>query len=455
MNYQSDRTSFPDGLPAAGTVLPNPNGTLPTSRFTGEPGWSSFERDSFSAGYILDHNFSDTFSLHQTLRYTVSEYDRSQVQNRGLGPDFRTIDRRARQGTQESERINVDTRVEWKFETASIQHELLAGIDYSYAIFDTVLNQGNIAGLDLFNPQYGTPVTTPNPVFDDRTNGSQTGVYLQDQIKPWERVTLLAGLRRDRVEEKLTDHLAGDAVTEQKDDASTYRLGIVYQTPFGLAPYASYTQSFQPVSGRDAQGNLFKPEEGEQYEVGIKFQPEGHQSSLTVSAFQLTRTNALTPDPADPLNFLAQTGEIVTKGVEIEGVATLANGLSLVATYTYNDTEVTESNDIDLHKRPTTVPRYMASAWVDYAFRNQGWSGLSAGAGVRYIGDTAGDPANTFFVPEYTLVDLALRYKLGNTRFALNASNIFDKEYVSTCFSSDSCYFGARRTVTGTVTFQW
>jgi iron complex outermembrane receptor protein len=119
------------------------------------------------------------------------------------------------------------------------------------------------------------------------------------------------------------------------------------------------------------------------------------------------------------------------------------------------DSEVTKSNDVDLGKRPTTVPAHMASFWSDYSVKDGFLSGLSAGAGVRYIGRTPGDFENTFFVPSYTLVDAALRYSIGSFRLAINANNIFDKEYVSTCFSIGSCYYGNRRTVIGTLAYTW
>jgi iron complex outermembrane receptor protein len=458
LNYQKDRTSFPDGVPAFGTVLPNPNGTIPINRFTGEPGWSKFSRSSHSIAYILDHRFNDVVSVHQTTRYDNSEYDRNQIQNRWLEPDMRTIARRARQGHQESSRIQTDTRAQFKFGADVVKHTVIAGIDYSHAQFKTRLNQGNIAGLDIFSPIYGAPVSTPNALFDDAERASYTGVYLQDQIKLWDRLIVVAGIRRDWAKDTLVDHLA-NTTTTQKDAANTHRVGVIYQAPHGIAPYASYTQSFVPVPGTDAHGQLFKPETGEQHEVGVKFQPPGTDSFITVSAYKLVRQNVLTPyiDPTNPgnLDFLIQTGEITTKGLEFEAVSNVTKELSLVGTYTANNTKVTGSNDIDLGKRPTTVPNYMASFWANYAFKSGSLEGFSLGAGARTIGSTPGDMANTFFVPAYTLMDAAIRYDFKGYRFSINANNLFDKHFISTCFSTDSCYFGRRRSVIATVAYRW
>jgi iron complex outermembrane receptor protein len=454
-SYQRDRTSFLDGLPAMGTVLFNPNGKIPTSRFTGEPDWSNFERTSYAVGYILDHNVTDALSLHQTARFTSSSYDRAQIQNQGLDDtDFRTIFRRARQSAQESERFAVDTRAQYKFDLASTKHDLVAGVDYIKAFFKTTMYQGNIDGLDIFNPIYGTPVATPDLRFDDQETADQMGLYAQDQIKLWDGLTVVAGIRKDWATDRLKDKIGGGPPTEQKDDAVTYRVGAVYEMPFGLAPYVSYAESFTPVSGFDEDGNLFQPETGEQYEAGIKYQPAGFESFITFAAFDLTRANVLTTDPSN-IDFQIQTGEIRTKGIEIEGVGTLNKEISFIATYTYNDAEVTKSNDADLGKRPTTVPEHMASFWGDYAFKSRPLDGLSFGAGVRYIGNLPGDMANTFYVPAYTLADGAIRYKYENVLFSLNANNVFDKEFVSVCYSDQSCYYGNRRSLIGSVTYKW
>lgn len=39
-------------------------------------------------------------------------------------------------------------------------------------------------------------------------------------------------------------------------------------------------------------------------------------------------------------------------------------------------------------RRPAEVPRNMASLWADYTFHETALSGLTVGAGARYIGNT-------------------------------------------------------------------
>jgi len=452
--FQQDGTSFPDGLPANGTVLSNPNGTIPTRRFVGEPGWSDFDRTTAAVGYVLDQALTDVFSFHQNVRYSFSSYDRNQVQNRDFSDDtLRTIDRRARKASQESSRINVDSRLQAEFGWEDISNQVIAGFDFTHGRFKTEMWQGDIDPLDLFDPDYGADVETPDVVFDDRETVTHQGAYLQAQTKLFDSLILVGGLRHDWSEDKIDDKLT-PATLKQKDDATTYRVGAVYLAPYGLAPYASYTTSFVPVFGTDAQDQPFKPETGKQIEVGLKFEPKGFRGSATISAFRIVRQNVQTPDPNDP-DFLVQTGEVTTRGLELDAVAGVTKNLNLTANVSLLDAEVTKSEDVDLGKRPTTIPETMASLWADYAFDEGTLEGLSFGAGFRYVGNSPGDSANTFFVPDYALFDAALRYQWRSLNLAINVNNIADKQYVSTCFALSSCYYGQRRSVIGTLTYRW
>src|SRR5262249_7767919 len=158
-------------------------------------------------------------------------------------------------------------------------HDLIAGLDYSKASLKTKSFQGTPDPLNLFRPVYGAPFDTPNDWINDKQTGTQTGLYLQDQMKLWNSLTIVGGVRKDWATLEVEDILGGKA-TEQKDEAVTYRLGAIYQLPFGLAPYVSYAESFTPVGDVDANGNFFKPETATQYEAGIKFQPKGLESSV-------------------------------------------------------------------------------------------------------------------------------------------------------------------------------
>jgi iron complex outermembrane recepter protein len=104
----------------------------------------------------------------------------------------------------------------------------------------------------------------------------------------------------------------------------------------------------------------------------------------------------------------------------------------------------------------------MASLWANYTLHSGLARGFGFGGGVRYVGFSYGDEANSFKVPAFTLVDATLHYDFGEMshvlrgyRIQVNANNLFDKSYVASCFSSEGCYFGLRRTVYATLKFDW
>ena len=281
---------------------------------------------------------------------------------------------------------------------------------------------------------------------------------MQDQIKvgSW---SLLLGGRHDWAKSEVKDRLK-KSTTKTSDRAFTGRAGLVYQFSNGLAPYVSYGESFSPVSGTDAAGKRFKPETGVQYEIGIRYQPPGSNSLVSIAAFDLRRQNVTTADLNNP-GKKVQTGEVTSRGIELEAKLSLNEDVSLIGAYSFNDVEVTKSNGKDRGKTPPQVPAQMASLWTQYAPENGALRGWSIGGGGRYGGSTY-DIDNSFKVPDYLVFDSALSFDLETlspdlegTRLELNATNLLDKEYVTSCYSENECYFGARRNVLATIRYQW
>lgn len=264
------------------------------------------------------------------------------------------------------------------------------------------------------------------------------------------------GGRYDRVKSEMENRLTdteSEQESEQDENEFTGRAGLVYLFDSGLAPYASYSESFLPTIGSNF-GEAFKPETGRQYEAGVKYQPTGVNSFITLAAFDLRRQNVLTTDPANPLNSV-QTGEIRSRGVEVEAVASLDIGLSLIAAYTYEDVEVTKSLAGDEGNRPTGVPEHLASLWGDYTIQGGPLGGLGFGAGVRYTGSTFANSENTFEVDDYTLVDAAIHYDWKGLSLAANAQNLFDEYYVGSCSGESFCGLGSARAIIGSVRYRW
>jgi iron complex outermembrane receptor protein len=455
-HYQQESTGDFQWVPASGSLTPTPNGKIPRSRNFGEPNFDHHDRSQYGVGYAFEHRTDNDWTFRQNLRYGHSVLDRAIAYGASLQADRRTLNRYAFTNDKDQHAFVVDNQAQWKFSNGGVSHTLLMGLDYQKINENNVSAFGNAPSLDIFNPIYGAPFAAP-AVYQDQNNGlQQTGLYLQDQIKINKNWVLSLGGRHDWAGTEILNHRNGTS-TRQNDSAFTGRAGLVYLSDVGLAPYVSYSQSFLPVVGTSATGSPFQPETGEQYEVGVKYQPIGSKSFVTLAAFDLTRQNIVDTVPTSSGFQQRQTGEVRSRGIEVEGVASFDSGLDLIASYTYLDAEITKSERPgEQGRRPEQTPNHMASVWANYTLRGGALSGLGIGGGVRYVGSTWGNIANTVKVPDYTVVDAALYYQRENVRFTLNVHNLFDKAYVASAFNGGTfTSWGAARTVKAGVTFRW
>jgi iron complex outermembrane receptor protein len=379
--------------------------------------------------------------------------------NQTTGNVVRIADRR----NQHMDTFAVDNQLQADFTTGSIRHILLSGVDYSWQDADVTFYRNFGPTLNVFNPVYGQPVTTPGP-----TNGltqadynqtiEQLGAYVQDQIHFDDHWLLTLGGRHDRVRNDFDNNIPNSQSTNQKDDAFTGRVGLTYVTDFGLAPYISYAESFAPNSGVSSQGSTFDPSEAEQWEVGVKYQPHD-DLLLTLAAYDLTKTNILTAErnsSGATTGFNVAEGEQRSRGIEAEARLKLGEHWDILGSYTYTKAQITRSNDGNQGNRPANVPEHMASAWVNYNFSDGSLRGLTLGAGARYVGSMYGNNANTFGADSYTLFDASASYKLTpQVTLAVYAQNLLNEDYTATCDAATSCYPGLERNLMTSVKYSW
>ncbi|QTG16791.1 TonB-dependent siderophore receptor (plasmid) [Agrobacterium tumefaciens] len=460
-------------LPANGTLYTRMYPELPRSAFPGEPGYDHYKSDQASVGYEFEHEVDDTWTIRQNLRYSYIGTDTQRVQPYCPAACNPTAFYRYAWAFPESARaVTVDNQAIGNFQTGDVAHTALFGLDYSYessryeeSALSPIFTPFN--GLD---PVYGaTAITRPPIATRIDQDRSQIGLYAQDQME-WNNFVFSLGGRYDWANtDTRTRTSVADNQVDQRDGKFTWRTGLVYNFDNGLSPYAGYSTSFNPASGTDRLGNAFEPTTGEQFEVGVKYQPNGSNSFVTLSAYHLTQDNVLSPDTTPGFtNYSVQTGQVRMRGVELEGKAEITDAFSVLASYAYTDSEITRANPnaagiSNEGNRFAFVPRQQASLWLDYTLQTSTiWDGLSFGGGARYTGQTFGDNANKFDIPSYTVFDAAVRYdfgkadpKLEGLKASLNVSNIFDRKYVSTCIAATGCYWGEGRTVYATLKYSW
>jgi iron complex outermembrane receptor protein len=441
---------------AAAFYIAAPDGS-PTNTLLSDPSFTRYSTDQASFSYKLEHHFNETWTARQNFRFQRLDGRFRDLNPLGFaaGDLSGTMPRSALATAERLDQTTLDTHVQARLQTGPVNHTVLTGIDWNRT--SATLKQFDATAatpsINVFNPVYPQPIPTPDALSLDATQKiDQVGFYIQDQVRLQNWILTLSG-RHDRVS-NVTDIAGLTDFFRNKDTAYTGRAGLTYLFSTGIAPYVSYSQSFLPQPGfdRDDEGRPFDPTRASQYEIGVKYQPTGGKGLFTIALFELTKTNVLTPDLRAG-GLLKATGEIRSRGVELEARTEVFRGLNFIGAFTYNDVKVTESTDGFAGKMPIRVPNTTTSGWLDYDLGtlNVDWlKGFGIGGGVRYVGRVFNDEANTSTTPSFTLFDAMLRYDHGPWRFIINANNIFDEKYYSAS-SGGNFFLGTRRSVIGTL----
>ncbi|GAK73058.1 putative ferrichrome-iron receptor [Agrobacterium rubi TR3 = NBRC 13261] len=452
-----DQTHVSNGfLPYQGTVTNAPFGKINRDLFVSEPDLDEGRTYQSMIGYEVSHEFDSGWKLSQNARY--GHLYKHEIGAFGNGwaslADPYVLNRFSSEETSKVDSFNIDTRAEKEFQTGALDHSLLFGLDYKRYELDRVQAAGGATPLDVLNPQYGGGFTIGSPYADEVVTQQQIGLYTQDQIRFGGGWLVTLNGRYDYVNTDVDNRIG--ASSKSDDSALSGRAGLAYEFDNGLTPYVSAATFFNPLIATLPGGTPAEPEEGHQYEAGVKYEPTFFDGSITASVFDIVKQNAIVSQTSGGVVSNAQFGEVRSKGVELETKVNLNENWKALASYSYTDMEVTrDDNAVLIGKSPWIVPNQTASLWLDYAFTNEGMEGLSVGAGVRYQGRSYADQLNEFKVPSAAVIDAAIRYEKNDWTASVNVANLFDKEYVKGCQGINVCGYGDQRTITFKLSKKW
>lgn len=449
LEYQNNNYLFDRGLPSLG----NRPAPIPISRLIGLP--HVYDDSTFRIGYRFEHEFSQDWQLRNAFSFVSGKssgtyaYGGYELIDDQFAPIYVSRDEFTR------DIYTLQTELVGRFNTGSIVHQPLIGVElrrnvWNYTSFDVA----DPILLDIFDPNYDIelPATPDESTFAYTTRRDTLGIYIQDQITFADNFKVLLGGRFDAFYRR--DDFG--TLEEESLTAFTPRVGIVYQPIQPISLYASYTQSFQPdrFFGRSAATNEpFEPTEGTQYEVGIKADIS-EQIAATLAAFEITKSNVLTPDPNDP-DISIQVGEQRSRGIELDIGGEILPGWNIIASYTYTDAITSKDNNIPVGNQLINVPEHAASLWTTYELQSGDLKGLGFGLGLYYVGDRFADLENTSVLPSYFRTDSAVYYRQDNWRLALNFRNLFNETYYETSQGRNIIYPGAPFTVIGSFSIQF
>ncbi|MBH0064469.1 TonB-dependent siderophore receptor [Psychrobacter sp. SZ93C1] len=459
--YQDDPDMVPSTpLPAVGTVYNASYGKLDSDAYAGDD-WNKFSKEVFMPSVTVNWDINDQLTFKHILRYTDAEAEQRNMYNSGgfvSGSD--TILNRVAYTTDETmKNWTTDNQLAYQFDTANTSHNLLFGVEYQETDSTAAYYDAGADGtpnLDLSNPDFSQINTDTLPLdvysqYED-IEQSQLGFYVQDEMK-WQDWTVVAGLRHDKFK-SITDQTKASAGVMYSDktinnDASetSGRLAAIYDFDNGLSPYASYSQSFQPVVGSNfVTDEPFEPTTADQLEAGVKYLSADGGTKGTLAVFDIKQQNVVV---SDYVNYRSQTqtGEIASKGFEVSGSHMLNDWVDVAASYSYTDAEITEDefNPDVVGNTPAQTAKHKATLWTDYYATDK----LTLNAGIRYEGGMQIDKQNSDELPSVTLVDIGGNYEI-NPMLTVGASinNLFDKTYVGSCYDINNCWMGPERQMT-------
>lgn len=401
------------------------------SDFFGEPDFNYQNVERASLTGLLEHEFANGLSLRANLRYS------------DLKSDFGYVylsDSPTRTGTM------VDR---WYFGGNNTAEELIGNVILQYDRSFDRFDSSTVGGIEFRDasttsaPFYGlyTPINVANPVYagapgslaapyELRDNDYSTqSLFVQQNLSFDDRFIATVGLRHDRldIEETLNGVRSSDDFAE-----TSIRGALTYKITPEMSAYASYVESVAPP------GVGVEPERGEQYELGLKYQPVGTNALISASIYDL-RKNKVTVAVVQPDGNITRelVGEQRVRGFDLEGKAELATNLDVIASYSYMKSEVLRSGPIrgvEVEGNEfSEVPNHMASLWLNYTVPgNDARGDMRFGLGARYIGSYFYAISNdTGRAESAVTLDAAFNYQVqDNTNLAVNISNLLDEQHV-------------------------
>jgi iron complex outermembrane receptor protein len=473
LEYSQQKIPFDRGVLALNGAL----GRIPESRFLGEPGDGPLKADVQGHQLEFQHDFNKDWSalLGITKRKTSLEGFSTEAElatnRQRLLVDGQTLTRQRRFRDYDADYQVVRAEINGRFKWGGLQHRVIFGLDsdrfendqvFLRARATTLASSPTLAqqqAINIFNPVYGSyALPTPTPLTNRVETQQSVGLFVQDQINLTDRVQLRIGARYDDYKQTLNNRANGQVLT-QKDSRVSPQLGLVFRADPSLSLYATYGENFRPLSGVDARGNGFTPNQSTAAEAGAKFSVGGIDG--TVAVFQVRQKNILVVDDPSALT-LAAIGKAKSQGLEIDLHGEIANGYSIWASYAYVDAKTTNTfNDanfgvpVPAGTQLLNVPKQSLSLQLVKSMTLAG-RGLQVGGGVVHVGKRSGEFTTSFKLPGYTLARAFAAYDVTKAAtLRLDVDNLFDETYYTNSFSTLWVQPGTPRSVRLSATFKF
>jgi len=465
LEYSKVHTVFDRGVAA----LPSQPGStmldgkaLPRTRFLGEPGDGEIRLQSIQHQASFTADLASGVALEGGLQYRDGDvYGVASEPTSRVGTSIR---RRRQLRDNAFEDLSGRLEIAARGAMAGVEHQFRVGVDaYRFDLDQrgdraTTAVAGGPYAIDALVPVYGQPLPTPLPNSNTSERQRGEGVYAQDLISFSEQVSLLVGVRHDRIRQSVLNNRTGGR-SQQTVSVTSPRAALTYKPTESVSLYGSWGQSFRFNQGVDAQGAAFDPERGHAYEAGLKYALMDGRVTGTLSAFRITKSNILASDPA-LTGFSIAVGRARSQGLEADVNLSLGR-FEATAVYALVDTEILKDDVVRAGPQPipvgtelSNIPRHSASVFGQWRSSDAASGFLTLSAGASYVGEREGTPAGAvtgggvFRLPGYVTTRAGLGYQLTPVLSAqLSVENIFDAHYLASSYNELWVMPGAPRTV--------
>lgn len=382
------------------------------------------------------------------------------------------------------------------FYTGEVKHNYMGG--YSFV----ALNRTSYSGYNLGEDVQGPGLYSHVSVYDPHSMGYMVSrfseatvthhyansIYLQDMIELNNQWKILAALRGD-----FYRYLSAEATTPTgkreyenhgsfnrvRNKALTYRFGAVYLPHPNTSLYASFASFFKPIRTFyrdnviyvDANGErfnptrneeVFKPENGYQAEVGIKYDLSRFLQA-NASLFYIRKMNSTATltnsyqtevdGQTKKLTVIGQVGVQDSKGFDFDVTVTPLPTLAFTLGYGFNDSKIRKMKEVKDPELAQAIYGSDAQAAKDklnsqegnwqanvpnqtfYAYGSyiipKGWlKNLEFHFSSSYTGKVYRNTANSTWFDPYWITDLGASYTVNNhVHLTVNVNNLFNKSY--------------------------
>ena len=450
LEYSDQEVPFDRGVLAIDGEL----GLIPESRFLGEPGDGPIKADVLGHQLEYIHDFDDNWSILFGANYRDTSLEGFATETGFGGVVNGEVNRFRRYRDYDSTYQVLRAEVSGNVNVAGFENRLIIGIDADKFENDQfALRVRGDQYINVFNPVYGAyELPTPTSNTDRVEIQESVGVFIQDQISLTDKLDIRIGARFDDYEQRLNNRLA-NTKTKQTQSRVSPQFGVVYEASDYVSVYGAYGENFRPLSGADANGDGFEPNQSSSTEVGVKFTLNDGALFGNVAVFKVEQDNMLVVD--DPTAFTyAAIGEAQSKGIEIDLTGELTDTLEVWASYAYVDATIENSffdanfgYTVEAGASLLNVPEQQLSLQLVQSTALYG-KAIKFGGGLLHVGKRNGFFGTDFELPSYTTARVFVNYDVTDEiGIAAEVNNLFDETYYTNSFADAWVQPGTPRNV--------